>query len=190
MRSKSIVRTALASVATVALFGSTHLMAEDCSPVKGKIFNSSHTPALGSTELPPYGYVGGASTLGVVALNGGRDLGKMKCALVGVWAGPGEGLEFPEVGILPNFTHTISCDDAVPSPVGEVHSQLTFDTTGSFTGYDEQVTFSFLEYSEVRAGTGKGAFANTTGGLLEIDGTINVATGSIDMGFTGEFCTD
>ena len=53
-----------------------------------------------------------------------------------------------------------------------------------------QVTFSFLENSEVRAGTGKGVFANTTGGLLEIDGTINVATGSIDMGFTGEFCTD
>lgn len=189
----------LAPASIIALLISSNSMAE-CFELQGKIFNSSHNPALGSIGPVPifnpgtgkteYQTVGGASTLGVVALNGGKQFGKMKCALVGVWAGPGEGQEWDIVGVLPKFTHTISCDDAVPSPVGDVHSQLTFDTSGDFTGYDGAYTFSFLEYSSAIAGTGKGAFVNTTDGQLEIDGTLNILTGSIDMSFTGEVCMD
>jgi hypothetical protein len=112
----------------------------------------------------------------------------MKCALVGVWAGDGDGLDLPGIGKLPKFTHTISCDDAVLSEAGEVHSQLTFDTSGSFTGYDGFTSVSFIEHSEPKAGTGKGVFENTTEGQLDIDGTLNFTTGSIDMSFTGEVC--
>lgn len=194
MKRKSITGAILASVSTIALLGSNYSNA-DCVPVsvKGKIFNTSHTPPLGSvpmfSESGELMMAGGASTLGVVALNGGGDIGKMKCALIGVYAGPGEGLDLGDpVGVLPNFTHTISCDDAVQSPYGNVHSQLTFNTTGTFKEFVNQYTISFEEFSEPKELTGTGAFAGTTGGYLDIDGTINAATGSIDMSFTGEIC--
>jgi hypothetical protein len=155
-----------------------------------KQINGKGRPGICSHSHPVWinALNGGVTTLGVVALNGGRAIGKMKCALVGVWAGDGDGLDLPGIGKLPKFTHTISCDDADLSEAGEVHSQLTFDTSGSFTGYDGFTSVSFIEHSEPKAGTGKGVFENTTEGQLDIDGTLNFATGSIDMSFTGEVC--
>lgn len=199
MKRQFFTRAVLASACTLALSAAANTVAADeCAAVKGKIRNTSHSPALGSVGPVPvvnpvtgateYQMVGGVTTLGVASLNGGDTFGKMKCALVGVWAGPGAGPQWPVVGVLPNFTHTISCDDAVPTPIGDMYSQLTFDTSGSFTGYDGATTFSFLEHSSARADSGRGVFANTTGGALEIEGTLNVATGSIDMSFTGEIC--
>ena len=176
MKNRLISMAARSCVATIALCGSIHAMA-DCFPVKGKIFNTLHNPP-----------VGGVSTIGVVALNGGTEFGKLKCALVGVWAGPGAGAEMPFVGVLPNFTHTISCDDEIPSPFGTVHSQLTFDTSGTYTGFDYTSTFSFTEHSVPAGGSGTGAFTNVAGGYLDIEGTLNAASGSVDMSFTGEVC--
>ena len=186
MKSKSIARTVLASVAIGALLGSAQLMAE-CVSVKGKILNSSHNPPLGSND-----YGRGVSTVGVVALNGGNTFGKLKCALAGVVAGPGEsppGSPFPP---LPDFTHTISCDDSVVDEggYGVVHSQLTFDTTGYFSGFDNLCTLYFTEKSVPRDGSGKGAFDGATGGSLTIEGSSNICTGSIDMKFTGQVCMD
>ena len=123
MRRKLLARTVLASVAIGTLLGSAQLMAE-CVPVsvKGKILNSSHNPPLGSNDNG-----GGVSTLGVVALNGGNTFGKLKCALVGVEAGPGESPPSSPFPPLPDFTHTISCDDSIDEGgYGVVHSQLTF----------------------------------------------------------------
>lgn len=182
MRSKLTARTVLASVAIGALFGSTQLMAEVCIPVKGKILNSSHNPALGGVYVEDLGKtIGGVSTIGVVALNGGNPIGKLKCALVGVATGEG-------AGGLPDFTHTISCDDNVDDDSGIVHSQLTFLTTGYITGSDGADTIFFTEESTPVSGSGKGVFDGTTGGVLTIEGTINVVTKSIDMKFTGELC--
>ena len=185
MRRKLLARTVLASVAIGTLLGSAQLMAE-CVPVsvKGKILNSSHNPPLGSNDNG-----GGVSTLGVVALNGGNTFGKLKCALVGVEAGPGESPPSSPFPPLPDFTHTISCDDSIDEGgYGVVHSQLTFDTSGYFTGFDNVCTLYFSETSVPRDGTGKGVFYCTTGGALTIEGTSNFCTGSIDMKFTGDIC--
>jgi len=187
MRSKLIARTALASVAIGALFGSAQLMAEDCVSVKGKILNSSHNPALGSVYVEALDTnIGGVSTIGVVALKGGKPIGKLKCALVGVATGAG-------AGGLPDFTHTISCDDSLDDDSGIVHSQLTFTTTGYITGSDGCTVF-FTENSIPVPGSGKGAFDGVEYGRLNIEGTANVCppdvndNNSIDMKFTGEVC--
>ncbi len=188
MKSKSIARTVLASVAIGALFGSAQLMAEDCLSVKGKILNSLHDPALGSVYAgEALGNIGGVSTVGVVALNGENPIGKMKCALVGVATGLSEVPEGSPFPPLPSFTHTISCDDSVVDVFGVLHSQLTFDTTGYITGFDG-CTASFTENSIPQSGSGKGVFDGVTGGGLTIEGTSNVCNGTIDMKFTGEAC--
>jgi len=187
MRSKLVTKTVLASFAIGFLFGSTPSIAEvECHHVKGKILNSSHIPALGN-----YGGMGGVSTVGVVALNGGNTYGKMKCALVGVQAGEGETPPGSPFGPLPDFTHTISCDDSVDVVgVGTVHSQLTFDTSGYFTGFDGVSNLYFTETSIPRDGSGVGAFAGTSSGSLTIEGTLNFLTGSIDMKLDGDICND
>jgi hypothetical protein len=186
----SVTRTIVASVAVVGLLGSTQVMAE-CLSVKGQIFNRAqsqpHGDPLGSVYLgPELGFVGGVSTLGVVTLKGEGDIGKLKCALAGAAAGPGT--QYSELPPLPDFTHTISCDDMIDSALGVVHSQLTFDTTGAFTGFDGQCVLSFTEHSLPRDGSGKGVFDGVTDGALTIEGTLNNCTGSIDMKFTGEVC--
>jgi hypothetical protein len=198
MKSKSVVRTALASVALGALFGSTQLMANcDSVSVMGKILNSSHDPALGSIYDPiDNKYIGGVGTVGVVALNGGNKFGKLKCALVGVEGDSGEPPLSPQLPVLPDFTHTISCDDSVDVFndqifLGIEHSQLTFDTSGYFTGGDGFCTLFFTEHSVPRGdGSGKGIFAGTTGGSLTIEGTLNYCTNSVDMKFTGDICVE
>ena len=153
--------------------------------VKGKILNSSHNPALGN-----YGGMGGVSTVGVIALNGGSTYGKLKCALVGVQAGEGVTPPGSPFGPLPDFTHTISCDDSVDVGTGIVHSQLTFDTSGYFTWFDGVSTLYFTETSVPRDGYGVGAFAGTSNGSLTIEGTLNILTGSIDMNFDGDICME
>ena len=190
MKSKSISRIAVASVATVALFGSAQLMA-DCLSVEGKILNSLHKPALGSIDARELGNIGGISTVGVVNLEVDKPIGELKCALVGVAVGPGKDVASP-LPPLPDFEHTISCDDQVEEAngTGTVHSQLTFDTRGYFTGFDGPCTLFFTENSEIRAGSGKGVFDGTTGGDLTVEGTSNICTGSIDMEFTGEVCME
>jgi hypothetical protein len=191
MRSKAIARTVLASVATVTLFGSTHLLAEDCVSVKGTILNTLHDPALGSIYVEQADLnVGGVSTVGVVELKGEKPIGKLKCALVGTAVGPGVQVPGSQLPPLPDFTHTISCDDFVDTVDGSEHSQLTFDTTGFFTGFDGMNTLYFTENSVPRENTGTGVFAGTTGGGLTIEGTSNTITDSIDMTFTGEVCLD
>ena len=161
----------------------------DCVSVKGKILNSLHEPALGSIFTGAE-YIGGISTAGVVSLNGGKQIGKLKCALLGSAVGPGELPSGSLLPPLPDFTHTISCDDSVEVDGGIVHSQLTFDTTGHFTGYDGACTLFFTENSVPRSGSGKGVFDGTTGGGLTIEGTSNICTNSIDMKFTGQACMD
>lgn len=181
MKHKTFGKKALLSLAVAALCGSGQLLAQDCDgnrvSVKGKIFNNGQIP--GSLF----------STLGVVALNGGDPIGKMKCGIVGI---PGAVTDpnFPLV-----FTHTISCDDAGSLFPGgpATHSQLTFDTKGTFTQYPEYcpggggISAPFIEYSAPKVGSGRGVFTNTLGGLLTIEGTINCA-GTIDMKFSGEVC--
>ena len=191
MRNTFFARTALASVATFAFLGPLQVMA-DCLSVKGKILNTLQDPALGNTYIQGFGSVGGVSTTGVVALNGEGSIGKLKCALVGVAVGEGEPSGFPPPlpPFLPNFTHTISCDDQVEGYGGTIHSQLTFDTTGKFTGFDGGVILSFIEHSVPRAESGTGVFVGTTGGSLTIEGTSNIVTKSIDMEFTGQVCTN
>ena len=140
------------------------------SAVSGKIFNN------GQVDGSPFG------TLGVVALKG--DFGKMKCGIAGVVQ-----QELPPPA-LPNFHHTISCDDEVVLPTGQVvHSQLTFDTNGYFT--DPYVhPLPFEEVSVPIAGTGRGVFTYATGGALSISGTLDTVTGTIDMEFSGSVCID
>jgi hypothetical protein len=191
MKIKLLTRVTCASVAAAALFAPSHLIAaDDCLEVKGKILNTLHDPALGSFEtgaeppVPPR--IGGASTVGVVALNGAGEIGKLKCALVGVAISQGSAL--PELGPTPNFLHTISCDDKIESPFGVVHSQLTFFTTGEFTGWDGACIFDFVENSIPVNDTGDGVFKDRNGGSLEIKGTLNSCTGSIDMKFEGQTC--
>jgi hypothetical protein len=171
MKSMLVARTVLASVAIGALLGSAQLRArQTCQGVNGKILNSSHDPALGN-----YGGMGmgGVSTFGVVALNGGNTHGKLKCALVGVQGDSGESPLSPALPVLPDFTHTISCDDRVEG--GVVHSQLTFDTSGYFTGFDGVSTLYFTETSIPRDESGIGACAGTSSSnsSLTIEGTLN-----------------
>ena len=188
MKSKFVARTVLASVAISALFGTTQSLA-NCLSVKGKILNSLHDPALGSIFTGSE-YIGGVSTAGVVALNGEKPIGKLKCALVGAAVGPGEAPPGSPLPALPDFTHTISCDDSVEVEGGIVHSQLTFDTSGYFTGYDGACTLFFTENSVPRTESGKGAFDGANSGFLAVEGTSNICTNSIDMTFTGEVCFD
>jgi hypothetical protein len=188
MNNSSLSRTVIASITTVALLGSGPLLAE-CIPVKGKILNTLHDPALGSIFVPDVGQLGGVSTLGVVSLHAKKPIGNLKCALVGVAVDPGED---PGNGLppLPSFEHSISCDDKIETPYGIVHSQLLFDTSGQFTGSDGVSTLSFIEHSVPRDGSGTGVFEGATGGQLTVEGTSNVATKSIDMKFSGEVCMD
>ena len=189
MKGITLASITKASIVTAALFGAGQVMA-DCVPVKGKILNTLHDPALGSTYVEALGqYIRGASTIGVVSLNGEKPIGNLKCALVGVAVGKGED---PGNGLpaLPSFEHSISCDDQIESPYGIEHSQLLLDTSGQFTGFDGATTLYFVEHSTPRSGSGTGVFAGTTGGALTIEGTSNLATKSIDMKFYGEICMD
>jgi hypothetical protein len=184
-------KTALASLAVAVLCGSGQLsaQAEGCegvlTQVKGKIFNNAQAPG------------GALSTLGVVRLNGDSPIGSMKCGIVGVSRNADEN-DLGEGGLpLPLlFTHTISCDDkGTLFPGGPAtHSQLTFNTKGTFTDYPQAcpepfsgISAPFIEYSAPIPGSGRGIFTGTTGGLLTITGTIN-CVGTIDMKFSGEIC--
>jgi len=188
MQVKSSARAVLASVAMVALLGSAQSMA-DCTPVsvKGKIFNNS--ASLGGSPL-----IGDdVSTTGVVALNGGSPIGKLKCALVGVVAGPGTLPVDPTLPPIPipDFTHLISCEDSFyVEGIGTEHSLVTFDTTGYMTDFDYSCNLSFYEEAVLRGGTGKGVFRDATGGVLIVKGTNNFCTGTIDMTFTGNICKE
>jgi hypothetical protein len=194
-------KTVLASLAVITLCGSGQLLADDCStthavPVKGKISNNAQ-PDLG---LPPHGL--GFSTLGVVSLNGGKVFGQMKCGIVSTLAAPPANQYS-----TPSFIHTLSCDDEVELPDGSfMHSQLAFDTKGQIVGAEflgceeivegevpEPGLLYFTETSTPRVGPGnRGAFTFTTGGQIDIEGTINNCTGVIDMNFSGEIevCLD
>lgn len=121
-------------------------------------------------------------TLGVVAMKG--DFGKMKCGIVGIVN------EYRQPPQLPNFHHTISCDDKVVLETGQVlHSQLTFDTNGNFT--DPFVhPLPFVETSTPIAGTGRGVFTDAKSGELTITGVLDTVTGTIDMEFDGTICID
>ena len=187
---------AMASLAAITLCGASQLLAQDCASVysasvKGKISNNAQ-PDLG---LPPNGL--GFSTLGVVALNGGDLLGKMKCGIVSIMTAPPA-----DEYSTPSFIHTLSCDDKFPLPDGSyMHSQLAFETNGKIVGgeylgceVDEKPGLVyFTETSTPLPGPGnRGAFTFTTGGEIAITGTINNCTGVIDMKFEGEvdICMD
>ena len=181
MKTNLFARTVLASFGIGALFGSSQLMADPgCINVRGNIVNSFQVPALGGYNVPGLG----VSTLGVVSLNAG-PLGKMKCALAGVVTAT-DGANPPNPT---EFDHTISCDDEVEIEGGIVHSQLTFDTTIESLEYVDGCTMLFTETSVPQDGKGLGVFygVNDDEGL-NVEGTINGCTGSIDMKFTGKVC--
>lgn len=188
---KQMIRASLkTSTLCLALCAAGPLMAQEpkgCTgdelavEVNGKILNNGQ--AMDSAF----------STLGVVALKGDYPVGKMRCGIVGMPATPTN----PNLPLA--FTHSISCDDAIELPIPGnpvVHSQLAFNTQGYFhedfaycNGVDASagISSSFTEFSELRAGEGRGVFATATGGLLTIQGTIS-CFGTIDMKFSGEVC--
>ena len=154
------------------LINSAFAYEAECLPAKGKITNNGQ----------PDG-----STLGIVALNLGRD--KYKCGLVG--------LPQPQIPNGPNFKHTTVCDNKA-SP-DEAQAQVTFNTfftaepsnisscpPGSAGG---QVAFSFEEMSIPVEGSARGLFANidAQASTLYITGDYN-CDGGIVMTFDGELC--
>jgi hypothetical protein len=155
-------------------------------PVKGKITNN----------LQPGGAISTVGTLDIKL----KDIGKMRCGLVGQPAPSGTPPADGGIG----FTHTISCDDEVlvnHPYFGDLvaHSQLTLDTQGQlsniqYCNYMDAsggVSASFVEESTPQVfmggSTGRGLFTGVTEGKITIEGTIN-CVGSVDMKFHGEIC--
>ena len=111
----------IAIVAVAGLFsGSAYA---GCVPVKGKIVNNIFPAEAGFF------------TMGVAAVSLGGDV-KLKCALLGQPVPPPN----PQDPTSVAFVHTISCDDAIATLQGPIHSKLQFNTvgtvnpaTGSFT---------------------------------------------------------
>jgi len=142
-----------------------------CYPVKGKIVNNIHTPA-------PLHTMGVAS---VVLKAQAKVDTNLKCALEGTPAVPPNPQDPGSVA----FVHTISCDDAINSALGPVHSKLQFNTHGTVN----LATGFFIETSTPILNSGTGLFQGVTveGSFLTIAGRI-FPTGAIDMTFTGQAC--
>jgi len=136
-----------------------------CHSVKGKITNNFSLPTA-------------FHTLGVAAVVFGANT-KLKCALEGTPAVPPDNTPGSVA-----FTHTISCDDAIGSAYGPVHSRLQLNTIGTVNQDG-----SFVETSTPIEGTGTGLFGGikTDGSVLNIEGQI-FPSGAIDMKFTGQAC--
>jgi hypothetical protein len=141
-------------------------MAAGCYPIKGKIVNNLHTP------IPLH-------TMGVAAVVLPNNV-KVKCAVEGTPAVPTN----PSPDSLA-FVHTLSCDDAIATPLGPVHSKAQFNTQGTVnfaTGF-------FTETSTPIEGSGTGKFQGVTvnGSYLSIEGRV-WPSGAVDMTFTGQLC--
>jgi hypothetical protein len=138
-----------------------------CYPVKGKIVNNINTPTT-------------FHTLGVAAVVVASDI-KLKCALEGTPAAPPNPQDQGSVA----FVHTISCDDAISTPSGPVHSQLKFHTEGTVN----PATGFFTETSTPIANTGTGLFQGVivAQSYLSIEGRI-LPNGTVDQTFTGRAC--
>ena len=156
----------IAIVAVAGLFsGSAYA---GCVPVKGKIVNNIFPAEAGFF------------TMGVAAVSLGGDV-KLKCALLGQPVPPPN----PQDPTSVAFVHTISCDDAIATLQGPIHSKLQFNTVGTVN----PVTGSFTETSTPIPGTGTGQFLNVNNqGSLIIQGQIYPGTGAIDMTFSGQAC--
>jgi hypothetical protein len=151
-------------VAVAGLFSGSSYAA--CVPVKGKIVNNLHTPVA-------------FHTMGVASVAFGSDV-KLKCALLGQPVPPPN----PQDPTSVAFVHTISCDDAIATLQGPIHSKLQFNTVGTVN----PATGSFTETSTPIPGTGTGQFLNVNDqGSLIITGQI-YPTGAIDMQFSGQAC--
>jgi hypothetical protein len=153
-------------VAVASLFSGSSYAA--CFPVKGKIVNNLHTPV-------------DFHTMGVASVVFG-DVKPipLKCALLGQPVPPPN----PEDPTSVAFVHTISCDDAIATLQGPIHSKLQFNTVGTVN----LATGSFTETSTPIPGTGTGQFLNVNNqGSLIITGQI-YPTGAIDMKVSGQAC--
>ena len=156
----------------LAVFGLTTGVAKaqslgtGCYPVKGKIVNNVNTPAM-------------YHTMGVAAVVLASNI-KLKCALEGAPVAPANPQEPGSVA----FVHTISCDDAINTPLGPVHSKLQLNTQGIVN----LATGFFTETSTPIPNTGSGLFQGVTAdSYLNIEGRI-FPSGGIDMTFTGQVC--
>jgi hypothetical protein len=152
-------------VAVASLFSGSSYAA--CIPVKGKIVNNLDMPVA-------------FHTMGVASVAFGSDV-KLKCALLGQPVPPPN----PQDPTSVAFVHTISCDDAIATLQGPIHSKLQFNTVGTVN----PATGSFTETSTPIPGTGTGQFLNVNNqGSLIIQGQIYPGTGAIDMTFSGQAC--
>lgn len=138
-----------------------------CHPVRGKIFNNINTPST-------------FHTLGVATVVIASDI-RLKCALEGTPAAPPNPQDPGSVA----FVHTISCDDAISTPLGPVHSQLKLHTEGTVN----RVTGFFIETSTPIPDSGTGLFQGirVERSFLSIEGRI-LPTGAVDQTFTGRAC--
>jgi len=138
-----------------------------CHALKGKIVNNINTPAM-------YHTMGVADV--VLA-----SQGKLRCALEGMPVVPPNPQDPGSVA----FVHTISCDDAIDTPLGPVHSKLQLNTQGTIN----PATGFFTETSTPIPNSGTGLFQGVTveGSFLSIEGRV-FRTGAIDMTFTGQAC--
>lgn len=172
----SLVRGAVvAAVAAVALVsGAASAEERACqgrlAPISGKIA----TNAIGPGE-----------TLGVLAGTVDGEL-KLKCGIQGK-------AFFNPDGTFGGFAHTLVCGDTISAFGQTVHSQIValsrYDGMPQFQscgipGMDLQYG-SFREITEPQSG--RGIFAPTGGGRLEVEGTVNCA-GAVDMKIEGEVC--
>ena len=173
---KSLVRGAAAATVAVLALSSGAASAEELAcqgrlaPISGKIT----TNAIGPGE-----------TLGVLA---GKidDKLKLNCGIQGK-------AFFNPDGSFGGFRHTLVCSDTISEFGQTVHSQVValsrYDGMPQFTscgipGMDLQYG-SFREITEPQSG--RGIFAPTGGGRLEVEGTVNCA-GAVDMKIAGEVC--
>ena len=82
------------------------------------------------------------------------------------------------------FVHTISCDDAINTPLGPLHSKLKLNTRGNIN----PATGFFTETSTPILDSGTGLFQGVTAkSFLSIEGRL-FPTGAIDMTFAGQVC--
>jgi hypothetical protein len=167
MRKYGSIVVAVAGLLTGVLHAQS--LPPGCHPVKGKIVNNINTPAM-------------LHTLGVAAVVVSSDTDiKLKCALEGTPVPPPNPQDPGSVA----FHHTISCDDAISTASGPVHSQLQFSTVGTVnpsTGF-------FIETSTPLPSTGTGLFQGiiVTQSYLSIEGRI-LPNGTVDQTFTGRAC--